>query len=192
MKFVENVYGIVTNTIMARKEIAENIKVISRDPDRSDAAKEKETEFLKNQAAKILADARTDLEVIRGEFKTAADNAFLIDGSMNNADAAIFQSGITLTPEQFEHIVERNKLNPFVISLARKYYDEHQDTSFIATLPPTHEQAVTNFDSFIDAAKSITADDPFSFRYAFFLKNSPPVGADLIESFTESSSEESD
>ena len=102
---------------------------------------------------------------------------------MNNGDAAILQSGVVLTGDQFENIISRNKTNPFILTLARKYFNEHPD--LIASMPPTYEKAIENFDNFADAAYHVVGDDPLSLRSAHLFSGAyDPAGADLVEHIT--------
>ena len=134
-------------------------------------ASEKIESLKKQQTADIVATRRAILSY-KDKFREETEKANLIDGSMNNSDAAIFQSGIKLTEQQFNAIVERNRKNPFVIALARKYLEEHND--FFANMPPTAGQTIEAFDEFVEMAATICYEDPNSLRTAMFLERLDP------------------
>lgn len=182
MDFVKKIHEIVESCVENYKDMETELKSISNSLKKGDitpkAANTRRTE-LREKKSELYAKARSEIRQAQSDFKAAVDKASLIDGSMNNADAAIFQSGITLTSKQFENIVERNKHNPFVVGLARKYLNDHKD--FTATMPLDYDQIVKNYDAFAEAASGVVADDLSSIRLALFLNgNVDPEGVDLI------------
>ena len=174
------------------EQLHERIKAIEADIANVDKASKAGSIGPKTAAEKIAdLKAQRDADVIathreilsfKEKFKEAAEKASLIDGSMNNSDAVIFQSGVKLTEQQFNALVERNKKNPFVIALAHKYAEEHEEISNVANLPPRTEQIIANFNEFADVAASMCYESPESIRVAMFFQMQPdPEGAESIE-----------
>lgn len=143
-------------------------------------AAEKIADLKAQRDADVIA-TRHEILRLKEPFKEAAEKASLIDGSMNNSDAVIFQSGVKLTEQQFNALVERNKKNPFVIALAHKYAEEHEEISK-ANLPLSTERIIANFNEFADFAASMCYESPESIRVAMFFQVHPdPEGAESIE-----------
>lgn len=167
MNYVEEVKKIVEDCVERRKEIDDEVEAVRKDELLSATGIEEKVSALKIRANELVISAYKELISLREQFAEVAEKSTLIDGSMNNEDAAIFMSGIELTVAQFEDIVSRNVNNPFLISLAKKYIDEHK--GFTATLPLSVPQVVKNFNEYIDIATNMLHEPSGSLKVVFFL-----------------------
>lgn len=183
MNFVKEVYTLVNECNDTCRDLASEIRKTERRDDIVEKKKKEIIDDLKNQRENLISDTKQSLRTLKATFKAAAEKASIITPDMNNGDAAILQSGVVLTGDQFENIISRNKTNPFILTLARKYFNEHPD--LIASMPPTYEKAIENFDNFADAAYHVVGDDPLSLRSAHLFSGAyDPAGADLVEHIT--------
>lgn len=189
MSYSSKVREIVRDFQSKWESLQNQIISIQNNHDIVDHLKAGQVEKLQEQQLTAGTEAIKKIYAVREEFKVAAEKAAAnFTGSANNDDVIALQSGIDLSPVQFAAIIERNKKNQLVLSLARKYRQRRMEEGtgeelYTISVPLPIDKIVENFVSFTSTAIEVCSDPTgnSSLKRVIFIESmSDPEGADYI------------
>jgi hypothetical protein len=171
MKYVSRAKDILKREIATLDGIEENMRKAKADYEAERITgkifDEKNNQFKADMNA-VKMDAISEVKALLAESIAELESNSVMTGDQVNGDAQIIQSGVKITPVQFNALVERNRGNEFVSTLLREYAAAHAETLGDVTLPATVEGRIMNCEKYLRIA-SEAVRDPYSIRAGLVL-----------------------
>lgn len=171
MKYVNRAKDILKREIAALDGINENMKKAKADYEAERITgkifNEKNKQFNEDMNA-VKMDAIGEVKALLAESVAELESNSVMTGDQVNGDAQIIQSGVKITPVQFNALVERNQGNEFISTLLREYAAAHAETLGDVTLPVTVEGRIMNCEKYLSIVNDAVRD-PYTIRAGLVL-----------------------